>query len=56
MRCQNEMNYLAQVARDFAATLPLSARAAFEQHAQAAINTVVAELAKPVADPPAEEG
>ena len=53
MRCEQELIYVAQIIRDFAATLPPSAKLALEEKAQAAVNAIQAELSRP--DLPAAE-
>lgn len=52
MRCQNELTFIAQVVRDFAASLPPSAKHALEQSAQVAVNAIEADLNKPLAPEP----
>ena len=48
MRCEQELIYVAQIIRDFAATLPPSARLALEEKAQGAISAIQAELNLPL--------
>lgn len=58
MRCQNELIYVAQIIRDFATTLPPSAKIAMEEKAQGAINAIEHDLSQallPVEPPAAKQ-